>query len=92
MSYLHPALRARILAQIQAKETLLADAEAAYSSSLKNSEIQTYSFDSGEGKQMTVRRKPVEIRKEIDAITAELNGLYSRLGSSGIVSMNMRRR
>jgi len=91
MSYLHPAQRARIMALITAKEALLAKANAAYSSALENSEVQNYLIDTGEGKQATSRRKPSEIRIEITALEAEIDGLYNRLGGRGIVCMNLRR-
>lgn len=89
---LHPIIRARVLAQIAKKEALLAKAELAYESALENSGVQSYMIDTGEGKQATTRRKPADIRTEITALETEINGLYSRLGGGGIVSMNLRRR
>lgn len=88
---LPPVIRARIVAQILAKEALLIKAELAYESALGNSETQSYMIDTGEGKQAATRRKPAEIREEISALETSLNSLYTRLSGTGLCNMTLRR-
>jgi hypothetical protein len=91
MSPLHPSIRARIAAQIASKEATLVKANAAYDSALESSHISSYTFDGGEGKQQTFRRKPAEIRIEITNLETEIDSLYRRLGGTGVVNMTLRR-
>jgi uncharacterized small protein (DUF1192 family) len=92
MAYLHPTIRARIEAQINTKTAQLAAANASYTAALTNSEIQTYTFDSGEGKQSTTRRKPAEIAAAIRILESEIDRLQRRLDGTSIVNLNLRRR
>lgn len=91
MSYLDPATKARIQAQIATKEAQLTAANTAYDEALRNSEVQSYMLDTGEGKQATTRRKPAEIYTQIKQLESDLNRLYRRLGGTGIVSVTLRR-
>jgi len=54
--------------------------------------IESYSFDSGEGKQSTKYRSLEDLQKSRDKIEAELDYLYRRLNGGNIVNMNLRRR
>lgn len=84
------------IAQIQAElaelNEQLTAAQTAYKAALANSEVQSYFFDSGEGKQSGTRRKPAEIRKEIESIKSDIASLTQKLNGTGIVRMNLRRR
>lgn len=92
MTYIDPAIRAQLQAQYDTLQQQLAAANTAYTASLGNAEVQSYSLDTGEGKQSATRRKPAEIRIEITAIQREMAQLRQRLLGRGIVSMNLRRR
>jgi hypothetical protein len=92
MSCITSTERARIVTAITTKETQLAAVNAAYLESLTNAEIQTFTFDSGEGKQSTTRRKPGELADAINRLESEINRLRRRLTGGGIVNMNLRRR
>lgn len=92
MSYLDPGQRRAIYAQITTKQAQLVAANTAYLSALGNSEIQGYSFSSGEGDQKANRRKPEEIRNEIAYLESDLCRLYRQINGKGIVNMNLRRR
>lgn len=92
MSYLDPARRARLDAQIQVKESQLAAANDAYTAALSNSEIQTFTFNSGEGSQSSTRRNPDHILKQIRTLESDLNRLYNQRDGRGVFNMNLRRR
>lgn len=81
----------RIQAQITEKETQLTAANAALTRALEDAEVQSYAFDSGEGKQSATRRSPSELRTLIQGLESDLNRLYNRLSGGGIVRMNLRR-
>jgi hypothetical protein len=91
MAYLTPALRSRIQLQIATKELQLEAANNSLTAALGNAEVQTYQFDSGEGRQSTTRRKPEEIIRVIRQLESEIERLYRRLSGSGLVNMNLRR-
>ena len=90
MSYLNSGERTRILALISTKETQLTAANTMLTEALAT-DVQSYSFDSGEGKQSTTRRKISEIQQTIRSLEAELDRLYRRINGTGIVTMNLRR-
>lgn len=92
MSTLSASDRTRIITKIAQKERQLVAANAAYESALGNAEAQSYKFDSGEGQQSVTRRRPSEIRKEIDALESQIGRLYRQLNGTGLVNMNLRRR
>lgn len=94
MSYLSSAERAWLTASLQKKEEQLTAANDAYDKALENADISSYTFDSGEAKQSTFRRKPAEIQQTIIQLENQIDRLRRRLGltSGGVVSMNLRRR
>ena len=81
-----------IKAEITELEAALIALNAAYLSSIGSSEIESYTFDSGEGRQSTKRRSPKEIREETSYIKAKLDQLKRRLtAGGGNVNLNLRR-
>jgi len=92
MSYLPPAIRSQIIAKINAKEAQLAIAQAAFEKALDSSDVESYQFDSKEGKQATTLRSPSVLSKLINDLEAQLERLYRRLNGTGLVSLNLRRR
>lgn len=92
MSYLDPSRQAQIRSRIATKEAQLASLNDAFSEAVKNAEIQSYKFDSGEGEQAATRRKPEDILKAIRLLEAEVDRLYGRLSGKGVVNMSLRRR
>ena len=92
MSYLDPALQSVIRSRIVRKQAQLDSAYDALDEALKNAEIQSYQFDSGEGKQATTRRKPEELQKMISMLESDIARLYNRLSGKGVVNMSLRRR
>ena len=83
---------ATIQAEITTLNTQITAAEAAYLSALGNSEIETYRFDSGDGSQRADRRKPKEIREEIESLQATRTRLQRKLSGTSNLNMNLRRR
>ena len=92
MACLSAAKVAAIQTEIADLDALIALARTAYASSLTNSEIETYRFDSGDGSQRADRRSPATIRKEIEALQSQRGRLYRILNGTSNVNMNLRRR
>lgn len=86
------SLRARYLARLQSIETKLEYLDEAYDAAVQNSEVEEYRFNSGEGSQQTKRRKPEEIRKEIEALEASYDRYYRKLTGGGLTNLNLRRK
>ena len=89
--HLSAATKAEIEAEIAQCDAYLVALNTAYLASVGNSEIQEYRFDAGDGSQKTIRRKPSEIREEMDAIKAKRSRLVRQLSGSGSVNMQLRR-
>lgn len=89
--HLPAATRAEIEAEIARIDAALAVLDAAYLSAVTNSEVEEYRFDSGDGSQKAIRRKPAEIREERDALSAQKDRLERRLSNSGSVNFQLRR-
>lgn len=92
MGYLSAKIRNRIKAKIALKESQLAAANAAYLQALGSADVESYKFDSREGKQETTLRSPSVILKQIEMLESDLDRLYRRLEGGGIISFNLRRR
>lgn len=91
MSYLPVSTRSRITAQITTKEAQLAAANDAYLAALGSGDIESYQFDSKEGKQATTLRSPTVLLKAIRELESQLERLYRRLDGTGVVNLNLRR-
>lgn len=91
MGYLSATTRERLTAAISLKETQLAAANAAYTAALGSGDVESYQFDSKEGKQSTTLRSPSVIAKEVSRLEQELERLYRRLNGGGIVNLTLRR-
>jgi len=70
----------------------LAKADAAYDMLLEKGDIESYSFDSGDGRQTAKRRKLEEIEKTIKSIEARLDAIKRRLSGFGLTTLSLRRR
>lgn len=92
MSCLSSAARAAIRAEIIELDAMIAIVKAAYISSLTNSEVEEYRFDSGDGSQRATRRSPKEIKAEWDDLASSRNRLLRKLNGTSNVNMNLRRR
>ena len=88
---LNSSERTRIRALIVEKEDQLAVANATYLKALQ-SDAEQYKLDTGEGSQMTKKRKLSEIKEAIDSLQQEIENLYRRLRCGGLVKMNLRRK
>ncbi len=84
--------RARLLAQLEKKEAQLLKAETAYDTLLDSGDIESYSFDSGEGRQSTKRRALDSLEKTIDRLEAQIDALVRRLQGTGIMNITLSRR
>ena len=89
--HLSAATIAEIEAEIAQYDAYLVALDVAYLSAVGNAEIEEYRFDSGDGSQKAIRRKPSEIREEMSAIQAKKDRLARKLSGSGSVNMRLRR-
>lgn len=91
MSIYSQARYARIKAQIVTKEAQLIKANETYESLLSN-EVDDFKFDSGEGSQRSHRRNLNELKKQIDSLESQIENLYRRIQTSGLVNIVLRRK
>ena len=91
MSCLSSTRRAELLARLAKREASLAIVEATYDELLATS-VESYRFDSTEGEQQTKRRGLAGVKDQLDGLQSEIDSLRRKLGGSGIVNMNLRRR
>ena len=54
--------------------------------------VQSYEFDSGDGRQRTTRRKLDEIQKQIEILEATEEHLMNELYNMGLTSIQLRRK
>lgn len=76
------------LVRVQAALTSLYDQLTEQSAS----SIQSYEFDSGDGKQRTTRRKLSDIQEQIEKLEATEDWLTRELGGLGLVVTQLRRK
>lgn len=77
------------LTRIRNQITLI---ETSLDSAYENSEIEEYSFNSGEGQQRTKRRSIKELSQELDRLEARKMRLLNKLYGRAIINLNMRRK
>jgi dynactin complex subunit len=73
------------------KEAQLAKLYIQLDQAIDNIDIESYSLDTGNGKQATKRRRPAEIQELIDILEREIDALRRKLRGTGIVSLNTSR-
>lgn len=83
-----PARKERLQSRLASKETYL---DQLYTARDNFDEVESYSFDSGEGRQQTKFRSISEVAKEITKVEAEIDRLYREIEGTNIVSVNVRR-
>lgn len=84
--------RQQILDRIVKKEEQLISLNTQYDEALENVSIESYTLDTGNGKQSTKRRNPEEIQKLISTIEKEIDSLYRKIRGTGLVNLNQSRR
>jgi hypothetical protein len=89
--FLTSARKTQLTADLARVNSQLTALYTAYSESITNSEVEEYGFNSNEGSQRTTRRKPKEIRQEIDVLESKRDQITKKLNNTGIVNMNLRR-
>ncbi len=82
----------RIQGRIAKKEAQLALLYIELDAAIENVGIESYSLDTGNGKQATKRRDPQKIQELIDTLERQIDSLYRKLKGTGLVNMNMTRR
>lgn len=92
MGCLTSAQRTKIQAEITKKEAQLDLLNDSYLSAIQNSEVEEYSFSSGEGQQRTKRRRLKELRDEIEWLESAISLLYRKLYGKSLVNLNLRRK
>lgn len=84
--------RQQILDRIVKKEEQLISLNTQYDEALENVSIESYTLDTGNGKQSTKRRNPEEIQKLISTTEKEIDSLYRKIRGTGLVNLNQSRR
>lgn len=69
----------------------LALAEAAYDNALTKGDVESFTFNSGDGSQAATRRKPEEIKKQIDLLVSQIEQIDARLNGGGIIGISVAR-
>lgn len=77
------------LARVQAQ---IAKLETAIDSALENSEVEEYSFNSGEGQQRTKRRDIKSLLQSLERLESSEARILRKLAGRGIVNVNLRRK
>lgn len=90
MSCLTTARKTQLQTRLTAKEAQLTAAYTAFDE-LTAQSIESYSFDSGEGKQSTKRRQLGSMQKAIDILEAQIDWIQGKLNNTGIMNLNLRR-
>lgn len=90
MPCLTAARRSELTARLAKRRASLVLAEATYDE-LIATPVTSYRFDSTEGEQQTNRQKPGDVKKQIDALEAEIDSITRKLNGGGLVSMRLRR-
>lgn len=70
----------------------IAKLEIAIDSALDNSEIEEYSFNSGEGQQRTKRRDIDKLLKTLSKLENRERWLINKLGGRSLMNVNLRRK
>ena len=82
------ARKTRLQNRITAKETYLA---SLYSMQENFDDVESYAFDSGEGRQQTKFRSLADVTREIQKLESQIDRLYRELQGLSIVNINIRR-
>ena len=85
------ARKTRLLARKTTLEAQIATLETTQSSLLET-EVEKYRYDSGEGSQQVTRRKLKEISNQLDNLYATLDKVCRDLAGLGLVSIRLRRK
>lgn len=91
MSCLSTTRRAELEAE---RDTLIAQLtvlNTAITSAMTTGHIQSYSLDTGEGKQTTKYRSIDEMFKARDLIQSQIDTINRKLRGTGLVNINLRR-
>lgn len=83
----------RYVRRIESLEAALLILDDTYIKAITSGNIESYSFDSGAGKQSTTYRNPEEIRQQISKLEKDLEWNYRKISQGGgLVNFNLRRK
>jgi hypothetical protein len=91
MTCISQSRRAEIIAAIEKKQAQLAIVQATYERALAQ-ENESYTFDSGEGRQQAKFRGLDKIADQIDRLESQIAALQRKLSGTGVVNVNLRRK
>lgn len=84
--------RQRIIDQIKTIDIQINNLNTALTDATTRSEIESYSTDSGQGRQSVKRRDPEKIISQIRSLEIRRNHLIQRLNGTGVVNFRFGRR
>lgn len=91
MSWYHRARRTFLKQRLAVKEAQLAAMDEARLAFAENSEIESYTFDSGAARQTVKRRSDASIQLTIDQLEKEIMAIKRKLNFGGLVNVQLRR-
>ena len=92
MACLRSSTRSRLIDRYNKKLAQLGKADAAYDILLDKGDIESYNFDSGDGRQQVKRRQLSELTKTIADLESQLDAIQRRLSGMGLTTFNLSRR
>jgi len=84
--------RKYIIDQIATIDSQITALNAAYTASLTNSEVESYTLDTGQGRQSVRRRDPDKIFSQIRNLEIRRTNLIQKLNGSGVVNLRLNNR
>lgn len=91
MAFINSADKIALEARLVRKQALLTAAYDQMDALLAN-DIDSYSLDTGEGKQAAKKKSTQSLLEAIDILERQIQQLVNRLRGLGVVKMNVRRR
>lgn len=92
MSCLQPDIRSKYVTELARVRTQISNLSQALDKALLNSEVEEYTFNSGEGSQKTVRRDIDKMIRSLDRLEAKESRIIKKLSGHGVVNLNLRRK
>ena len=86
------ARRVMLENRLSTKEVQLAALYTAYDEAIAGAKIDSYTFDSGDARQMAKYRRPETIQKSIAILEAEIDSLWMKLSGFGVIRIQLRRK
>lgn len=92
MACLPSYLVSKYTADLERVQAQIKKANESLEAALENSEVEEYSFNSGEGTQRTKRRSIKELQSVLNDLESREAWLLRKLNGTSLVNLNLRRK